>query len=388
MWELVSQAAQPAIAQYGIKDVDDFITALLSVSYAECGGTDAQGWPIWDTQSVHDNGQGFGCFALHNQGYAGFLTEEQRLDPATNAGAAAMKLAAVWRDGEGLDQNLARMTGPQGQNPADPLALLRNAQAVVRQVAGMMGRAVGGKAVTVAGGQAMAGQETGQGAEAQEVISWWASFFQDEPDYTARQKAEDLFYDDPFKAISTWREMTGQVSGVTEADEALTRAQIANYISLIGEREYLRGRDLILDKMEREKRAHEYPIAEFKAWLDATVEAGRRGETVYGEEMKRKVWTTPEEYYPGTGPRGATAQLYEKYGLEYEPTPGVSVSELPNLEQMYGRWHQGMGISQQAPPLPQTMGAAGHGTGIDAARAFLQRMNLRQGAPQGAAPAY
>lgn len=386
MLELVSQASQPAIAQYGIKDTESFIRALVQVSFAECGTTDAQGWPVWDTQSVHDNGQGFGCFALHNQGYAGNLTREQRLDPATNAGAAAMKLAAVWRDGEDIDQNLARMTGPQGQNPAEPQALLRNAQAAARFLGGVAGGIASVAGQAGAGGFQEVAPTAGQGVDPQEVISWWATFFQDEPGYTAMQKAEDLFYDDPFKAISTWREMTGEGEAAPTAREeaatALDWALANRIIAQDGGKTYQDLRQRMLDQFEEKKWTAEQAISEFNAWMRAAEEATKRGEKVYGEEMKRKAWTTPTEHYPGTEPGGISEKMYERYGLEYKPSPGISVETLPNQEQMYGRLHQNMGVSQQAPATQG--GWSGQGTGLNAAMDFLNRMNLRPGVRQGA----
>jgi len=399
MWELVSQAAQPAIAQYGIKDVEGFVTALLAVAYAECGTTDAQGFPVWDSQSVHDNGQGFGCFALHNQGYAGHLTKEQRLDPATNAGAAAMKLGDLWRDGESLDQNLARMTGPQGQNPLDPQALLRNAQAAAQQFGRMAGGIAGAAGQAGVGGFGMAGQETaGQGTAASEVIPWMTQFFRDKTytlesgatlTKTAEQQASDEFADDPMKWISFWRSETGQEAGVTEAEEATTaytQALTRQVIEKLGGNTYEQGRQRILDRIDQEHWTAEQAISEFNSWMTAALEAGKRAETVYGEEMKRKVWTTPEEYYPGTEPGGPRAQWTEKYGVPYTPSPGIAVETLPSQEQMYSRWHQNLGISQQAPPTQGGWSGqgVGQGKGYDAAMAFLQKMGLQR----GAAPAY
>lgn len=182
---------------------------------------------------------------------------------------------------------------------------------------------------------------------------------------------------------------TQGTSGVTAREEAATAldwAQAQRIIAFDEGKTYEQGRQRILDQMDEKKWTAEQAISEFNAWMRAAEEAGGRAETVYGEEMKRKVWTTPEKYYPGTEPGGPHEQMYERYGLEYKPSPGIAVETLPSQEQMYGRWHEKMGISQQTPATQG--GWSGQGQGYDAAMDFLRRMNLRPGVQQGAAPAY
>jgi len=373
MLQLVTEAAQPAIQKYGIKNTEDFIWALMAVSFAECGSTTEQG-PVWDSQSVHDNGQGFSLFALHNRGYAGYLTPEERQDPATNAGAAALKLGQVWSDGATFDANVEAMTGPQGQNPADPQALYRNAMALHTEQERVSGRP---------GGFGMAGQ-VGQGAgggiAAEEVIAWMVPGFKDAPGYSAREQAEYEFYDDPMKWTNFYRQETEQQTGLTplergakEAQTALDWANVESIIAWDEGKTYEQGRQRILDKIDQEHWTAEQAISEFNAWMAATTEAGRRAETAYGEEKERAVWTRPTPTYE----RPAHRQVMESYGLEYTPEQGIPVSQMPNLEQMYSQWNQNLGIQQQAPPTAggwQT--GQGMGQGTDRARAFLRGMNL------------
>lgn len=379
MWRICRAAAEKAAAAHGIKDIDGFTQALMQVSWAESAGPTAEdGWYTWDSQSVHDQGQGFGLFALHDRGYAADLSKEERLDPQKNADAAAMKLGAVWQDGDTLENNVTRMTGPQGQNPADPKALYRNAMAARNQVERESMR-------TYEGGQA------GQGAAANEMIPAFISYFglQDEEGYTAQQQAMDIILDDPFKASTLYQTITGGEAGVpawereaTEARTAYDWASAERVIRELGGDTYEQGRQRILDQIDEKKWTAEQAISEFNAWMSAALEAGKRAETVYGEEMKRKTWTTPEEYYPGTEKGGARERFAQKYGVEYTPSPGVPVSQLPNLDEMYGQWHGRMGISEQAPPTQGGWsGQGGQGTGAAAAQAFLEKL-MQQHAPQ------
>lgn len=181
-----------------------------------------------------------------------------------------------------------------------------------------------------------------------------------------------------------------------EATEAQTAVNWANANSIIAWDEgktYEQGRQRILDQWEEKRWTAEQGVREFNAWMEGAIEARTRAESVYGEEMKRKVWTTPEEYYPGTGPGGATAQLYAEYDMPYTPSKGVPVSQLPNLDEMYGQWHGRMGISEQAPPLPragapmggmQGGGAPMGGQGAAAAQAFLEQLMQRRSSQFGA----
>jgi len=204
-------------------------------------------------------------------------------------------------------------------------------------------------------------------------------------------KAEDgtlmIHTNPPASVVNAFLESEAD-TGVSDLDRRATEAGIAideaNARSIIAWDEgktYEQGRQRILDKIDQEHWTADQAIDEFNAWMTATQEATHRGETVYGEQMSRAAMTTPTEYYPGTEPGGAREQFAEKYGVPYTSSPGVPIETLPNPEQMYDRWHQNMGISQQAPPTQG--GWSGQGQGMNAAQAFLQRMNLRS-APQGA----
>lgn len=399
MRQLLLQAAQPAITQYGIKDVDGFIQALMAVAYAESPGpSTSEAMYTWDTQAVHDNGQGFGLFAEHNQGYAGYLTKEQRLDPATNAGAAAMKLGALWRDGDGIEANIERMTGPQGQNPADPQALSRNAMSAWQRVWGAMGGigeppATWPREAETAGVGAAVGQGTTQGPSPGQWVEqaglmpsdygadWENPMPGERGDYWLSQQTPEYRK----WVFDQWLSAMGQTTEAPTARDvaatALDWALVERTYAELGGETYEQGRQRILDQMDQQNWTADQAVKEFNAWMSGALEAGKRAETVYGEQMKRAAWTTPTEHYPGTEPGGRNEQMYERYGLPYTPSPGIPIETLPNPEQMYERWHDKMGISQQA---PATQGGwsgqgAGQGTGIDAARAFLQKMGLQSG---------
>ena len=381
MYQICRRAAEAAATQYGVKDVEAFTQALMVVAFAESGSFADQGL-VWDSQSVHDNGQGFGLFALHNQGYAGFLTKDQRLDAQTNANAAAMKLATVWQDGDSFDANVKRMTGPQGQNPADPGALYRNAMAAFRQVEqrlqpGMPTGIAEGGARPSESRIATIIQELGLTPERAAALGF--------------SSVEDLALSTYFMDMEGWNRFflqRGEGEGLTPLERRATEADIAYKQALT--RDVLAG----LDPDEYERTWKEYlqmvaegtwtaeqGIREFNAWLSGAQEAGRRGEFAYGEAKKRRVWTTPGEYYPGTEPGGINEQMYKRYGLEYKPSPGIPVEEMPRPEEAYATWHQRMGVPQRAPTMqgytpPTMMGQ--QGTGFNAAMAFLQRMGLGQ----------
>lgn len=403
MYRICRAAAEKAAATHGFKDINGFTQALMQVSWAESAGPTAEdGWFTWDTQSVHDQGQGFGLFALHNEGYAGNLSKEQRLDPQQNANAAAMKLGGVWQDGDTLEGNVTRMTGPQGQNPADPGALYRNAMSARTKVEQQMQPSELGAGWQPYGarGQA-AGTSLGEWLEQQGYATPFPEDWAQPPGSGGIEWFNGLPAAMKESVYGEWREATGRgaEAGVpdwereaTEARTAVNWADARRIIETLGGETYEQGRQRILDQFEEKKWTEGQAISEFNAWMSGALEAGKRAETVYGEEMKRKAWTTPGEFYPGTEPGGMNQQMYERYGLgeQYKPSPGVPVSQLPNLDEMYGQWHGRMGISEQAPPTQggwQT-GApgggapmGGQGTGMEAAQSFLEQI-MKQYAPQ------
>lgn len=388
MWRICRAAAEKAAAVHGITDIDGFTRALMEVSWAESPGPTAEdGWFTWDSQSVHDQGQGFGLFALHNKGYAADLSKEQRLDPQQNADAAAMKLAQVWRDGDTLEGNVRRMTGPGGQNPADPAALFRNAMSARAQVEReSMGAYEAGQA---------AGANLGVWIEEQGYVA------PDPPDWESPPGSAGLeWYGDQPSSIKEmvfgeWRTATGRdaEAGVTDWEREATEARTAvnwadarRIIQTLGGETYEQGRQRILDQIDEKRWTQEQAVSEFNAWMSGALEAGGRAEKVYGEEMRRKVYTTPGEYWPGDEPGGPRAQWTEKYGAPYTPSPGIAVETLPNLGDMYGQWHGRMGISEQAPPTAGGWSGQGapQGKGYEAAQAFLNQLRQRYAGQFGA----
>lgn len=231
----------------------------------------------------------------------------------------------------------------------------------------------------------------GGGIPASDMVPVFISYFNLEDageGNTARDQAMEIILDYPMKAAALYQQLTGGETGVTDLERRSTEAGIAlneaNARSIIAWDEgstYEQMRQRLLDKIDQERWGEEQAITEFNAWMDAAIEARHRGETVYGEQMERAAMTTPTEYYPGTEPGGARERFAEKYGVEYTSTPGIAVETLPDPEQMYSKWHQNMGISQQAPP---TQGGWS-GQGMDqaprwnAAQDFLQRAGLTAG---------
>ncbi|KPJ49574.1 MAG: hypothetical protein AMJ38_03160 [Dehalococcoidia bacterium DG_22] len=333
MYQICRRAAEAAATQYGVKDVEAFTQALMVVAFAESGSFADQGL-VWDSQSVHDNGQGFGLFALHNQGYAGFLTKDQRLDAQTNANAAAMKLATVWQDGDSFDANVKRMTG--------------NAMAAFRQVEqrlqpGMPTGIAEGGARPSESRIATIIQELGLTPERAAALGF--------------SSVEDLALSTYFMDMEGWNRFflqRGEGEGLTPLERRATEADIAYKQALT--RDVLAGLDP--DEYERTWKEYLQMVAEGQ-W---TAEQGIRE-------------------FNATEPGGINEQMYKRYGLEYKPSPGIPVEEMPRPEEAYATWHQRMGVPERAPTMqgytpPTMMGQ--QGTGFNAAMAFLQRMGLGQ----------
>lgn len=381
--QIIDRVLAEEAARYGIQNPMAFADALLGIITSENAS--------YDPTLRHPTGE-YGLFGFHQSWHEPKFREAysgREGDIEAQVRYALTYLAPVWiaseARGESPEQGLRRLI-EEGQRPAAEYVEqgFQNARAAMgrfRQVEQQLQPSELGAGWQPYGAE----QAAGQGASSAQVMSWMRGFFQDEPGYSAAQKAEDAFYEDPMKWISLWRSETGEEADVTEAERARTAYDwaLANkLIAELGGDTYEQGRDRILDRIDQEQWTAEQGISEFNAWMSAALEAGKRAETVYGEEMKRKVWTTPTEHYPGTEPKGINEQMYERYGLEYKPSPGIAVETLPNQEQMYGQWHQNMGISQQAPATQG--GWSGQGTGLNAAMEFLNRMNLRPGERQGA----
>ena len=378
LWDICRTAAMTVVAKYGIKDVGKFVKALMAVAMAESSG---------DAESVHDNGQGFGLFAEHNQGYANYLSKEQRLDPQQNANAAAMQLGRLWKDTDPFETNVQRMTGPEGQNPADPVALARNALTAAGQFARSVWPSAGGEAAGVGQGAG----EGGQGTTGEQVIAWMTQFFSDTTNYgiggqpytlTAAEQASEAFAESPSKWLTVWQDQTGgTTTGLTPLEEEETAANIAYKKALTGQIEQeIEAYPGAVSREEREQKRRDLEteiaqgtldwnqaVDKFNAWLNATQEARLRAEKEFDVAEKRAAWTTPGEYYPGTEPGGVNAQMYERAGLPtYPSTKGIPISQMPSLEETYGKWSQNLGVSQNAPAM------AGVSTGPAAAQAFIQ----------------
>ena len=354
LWDICRTAAMTVVGKYGIKDVGKFVKALMAVAMAESSG---------DAESVHDNGQGFGLFAEHNQGYANYLSKEQRLDPQQNANAAAMQLGRLWKDADPFETNVQRMTGPEGQNPADPVALARNA---LTAGARFVGSVVGGA------GQVQAAGTTEQGGTTADFVQWLKDHGFGGYIWTDPKTGEEVPDNVPTALINAFLDETTGAAGQTPLEEAQT-AQIWQNIG-----DY--SRVISLDEREQKRKEEETWINEqiaagtadentwqravdrFTAWYNATGEARLRAEKEFDVAEKRAAFTRPA----GTYTRPAHKQVMEQYGLTYTPEQGIPVEQLPNLEETYGKWQQNLGVSQNAPAM------AGVSTGPTAAQAFIQ----------------
>jgi hypothetical protein len=369
LWDICRTAAMTVVGKYGIKDVGKFVKALMAVAMAESSG---------DAESVHDNGQGFGLFAEHNQGYANYLSKEQRLDPQQNANAAAMQLGRLWKDTDPFETNVQRMTGPEGQNPADPVALARNALAAGAR---FVGSVVGGVA------QAETAGAQQDGATAAGGFGAWTE--QNDPDFPWRDQIDPA---NPGLIGNAWLGTLssqergdkydryvqaaglGTTTGLSPEEAAYKRAQTAQieqeieaYPGAVSREEREQKRKEIETEIAQGTLDWNKGVDKFNAWLNSTQEARLRAEKEFDVAEKRAAWTTPGEYYPGTEPGGVNAQMYEKAGLPtYPSAKGLPISQMPNLEETYGKWQQNLGVSQNAPAM------AGVSTGPTAAQAFIQ----------------
>lgn len=347
--QIIDRVLAEEAARYGIQNPMAFADGLLGVITSENAG--------YDPTLRHPTGE-YGLFGFHQSWHEKKFRETypgREADIEAQVRYALTYLAPVWADaerqGQSPEQALRRLIA-EGQRPAEEYVEqgFQNALAAVKQFGRGAGEVAGAAGQAGLGGFQVAGQETGQatgqGADAQEVISWWASFFQDEPGYTAMQKAEDLFYDDPFKAISTWREMTGEEAAVTEAEKARTaldRASAERIIRELGGDTYEQGRQRILDQMDREHWDANHAIDEFNAWMSGAL-----------EQQKRATFTRPTPTYE----RPAHRQVMESYGLEYTPERGIPVETLPNFESMYSQWNQNQApASMGAGAVPAQTGA-------------------------------
>jgi hypothetical protein len=376
LWDICRTAAMTVVAKYGIKDVGKFVKALMAVAMAESSG---------DVESVHDNGQGFGLFAEHNQGYANYLSKEQRLDPQQNANAAAMQLGRLWKDTDPFETNVQRMTGPEGQNPADPVALARNALTAAGQFARSVWPSAGGEAAGTEVGQASKlslGEYLEQAGYVKATEDW-----QDEEGNWhsgAGYMGQDFYNSQPSDIKSQlWAEWKGEgtTAGLSPEEAAESRARTRKYGAETTQIEQeIEAYPGAVSREEREQKRKEIEteiaqgtldwnqaVDKFNAWLNSTQEARLRAEKEFDVAEKRAAWTTPGEYYPGTEPGGVNAQMYERAGLPTYPSQkGIPVEQLPNLEETYGKWQQNLGVSQNAPAM------AGVSTGPTAAQAFIQ----------------
>lgn len=410
MYQLVSQNAQAAIQKYGIEDADAFIEALLCVAHAEsgkAGGMEGYTGRVWDSQATHDQGQGAGLFALHNQGYAGNLSWEDRMDAATNIAAAADKLGALWRDADTFDTNLQRMTGPQGQNPASPQALYTNARAAAAH-GRIYGPALPGETLPPEGaGQTRAGTMATLG---EWIVQQGYTQGYTDPDtgtnyddwagmewYNAQPSdIRTRIYDD-------WASATGRATseaasstplesrGLTPEERRVQGLDVAERETAMGlwpydieVAEYERKYNEYLDKVRQGEWNAEQAVSEFNAWLSASQEAARRAEKVMDirETRARRTLSTP--YFPQTEPGGMLAQEAAARGMAFTPWKGQPVSQMPSHEDLYAEFQQQMGLSGQAPALsggyipPAAPQAPAAGQAIELIKNLLNKANIRQ----------
>ena len=402
MWNVCYNAALSVAQQYGITDVNGFAKALMAVSDAEgVDWTTAEGVRYWDSQISHDNGKGWGLFAEHDQGYAGYLTPEQRKDPQQNANAAAKQLGQVWKDSDPIESNITRMTGPLGQNPQLPQVL---AERAIAAVSGLAGATANFAASQGLGGFTPMGTQGG-GNEADFI-----QFLKDRGFggyiYTNPETGEEVILEGvPASLVNAFLGTSGQTpeeTAETRARTGLLGAQTAQ----IGQEMGGYAANVSLDEREQKRKEIETEISagtlewnkgvhKFNAWLNATTEARLRAEKEFDVAEKRAAWTTPGEYWPGTEPGGLRAQMYETHGLPTYPSQkGIPVEQLPSLEGTYNKWQGNLGVSQQAPalggqqggPIDAMGGAATQLAGPSEAQAYIQEMLRKHALRVGGLP--
>ena len=358
MWNVCYNAALSVAQQYGITDVNGFAKALMAVSDAEgVDWTTAEGVRYWDSQISHDNGKGWGLFAEHDQGYAGYLTPEQRKDPQQNANAAAKQLGQVWKDSDPIESNITRMTGPLGQNPQLPQVLAQRAIAAVSGLAGATANAAASQGL---GGFTPMGT---QGNEA-DFIQWLKDHGFGGYIYTNPKTGVENVVDAPDKLLEAFLGTSGlspEESAETGARTGLLGAQTAQ----IGQEMGGYAANVSLDEREQKRKEIETEISagtlewnkgvdKFNAWLNATGEARMRAE----KEMEQKEWQLPTKYFPGTEPGGMLAKVSEGYGLPFTPLEGQPVTPESSAEGVYNKWQGNMGAPLQAPSFPGNGGSA------------------------------
>jgi len=367
--QTIAERARAAAPAYGIRNIDGFVAAMVALAGAESS---------WNPLAIGDNGASGGLYQLHERGQGAGMSMEDRQDPYTNIEKAISYLAPVFAAAEaagyGWQEGLRRMAGPDGQNPADPEQLYRNALTRFREIEQ-------GFNVGMPTPRGTTGQAAGQTVKfAQWLIDHgFGGYVYETEDGTLMihtnppASVVNAFLEDTSGGEAGAEPMSQYDIASKEAGTALNWANVESIIAYDQGKTYEQGRQRILDKIDQEHWTAEQAISEFNAWMAATTEAGRRAETAYGEEKERAVWTRPTPTYE----RPAHRQVMESYGLEYTPEQGIPVSQMPSQEQMYSRFQQNLGIQQQAPPTAggwQT--GQGMGQGTDRARVFLRGMNL------------
>jgi len=377
---LLYRLADELAPNLGIKDTERFVEALASI----IGYED----PSWDPAASGDNGHSIGLFQLHDQGEGAGMSVAQRSDAETNIRKAISYLGPIWASSEtqGLtfEGSVQRMIS-EGQQPADPALAYRRAMAAHSQVERELPAAAPGAG-------------TQQDGSEQDFIAWLKShgFGSYVETVGGKEYAIDPGTGGP---VPSWlgqafvEDTMGTTTGQTPEEAGETMARTGLYRAQTGE--IAQTQKNYISEQERNDKQQEFEnkiedgtlklneaIAQFNAWYDTTQEARLRAETEFTEANKRAVWTTPEEYYPGTEPGGVNAQMYEKAGLPtYPSAKGVPISQMPSLEDTYAKWSQNLGVSQQAPP----MGAAT--TGPTAAQAFIQDLLAKHQARTQSLPA-
>ena len=202
----------------------------------------------------------------------------------------------------------------------------------------------------------------------QQVIEWMGSIYGD-PD-----TAGYYFSENPQGWTDYYRESMGLGEGEsdlerrsTEAGIAVNEAHARRIIAKLGGNTYEDMRQRMIDKIDEEHWDKNHAVTEFNALMSATLDT-------YDEEMKRKAYTRPGS----TWERPAHKQVMESYGLEYTPQQGVPTSQLPSMEDMYGRW-SGVLSGQSGGSSQQGMGGGmgGGASGPAAARSYIDELLAR-----------
>jgi hypothetical protein len=116
--------------------------------------------------------------------------------------------------------------------------------------------------------------------------------------------------------------------------------------------------------------------------MNATAEANRKAEYVTSFKEERAKRTTPEEIWSHTAPgSGHAAMMEQATGVPYAGHRGIPISSMPSPEAAYEQYRNEMGISAQAPQIPDVTAPAvpTPPSGASKAREYVDALLRRRG---------